>query len=235
MGAEQNNKPAKESAKLAKAGDDPKQQPWWFNQALPIDRFTGWLVAWTCILSIATLGLGIAAFFQWRELHKTDETLRKTLVISQRAWIAPSTLNVAGTERAGKNLQVQIGFSNVGNSPAIDLRVNYLPKLVEPTTPGIAEATMVGANITCDTFAGEKRRGVTFPGQQKHFNYFTVPASYITEDVLSGKMSLALQGCFEYETMGETHYSKFCMLIFFGGQAATRNFTVPCGDGNDAD
>ena len=55
----------------------PKKEPWWFNQPLPIDRFTGWLVAWTALLFIATV-CSVAV------LLVTDDTFNRQLTVMKR-------------------------------------------------------------------------------------------------------------------------------------------------------
>jgi hypothetical protein len=46
----------------------PDRVRWWFNHPVPIDRFTGWLVAWTALLFIATVANVVV-------LNHTDEKI----------------------------------------------------------------------------------------------------------------------------------------------------------------
>jgi hypothetical protein len=74
---------AKENYEARKATEKAKHEAkkhrhWWFNQSAPIDRFTGWLVAWTALLFIATV---INAGVLW----KTDATLHDTLLETKKS------------------------------------------------------------------------------------------------------------------------------------------------------
>ena len=69
---------AREQYEANKRAEETKvdKKKWWFKQTAPIDRFTGWLVAWTALLFIATV-LNAAI------LYVTDHTLRA----GQRAFV----------------------------------------------------------------------------------------------------------------------------------------------------
>ena len=71
---------ARDARKAEKQKPRPKRL-WWFQQPQPIDRFTGWLVAWTALLFIGTI---ISAAI----LFKTDNTLQETLTATQRPWVS---------------------------------------------------------------------------------------------------------------------------------------------------
>src|SRR5687768_8291309 len=81
----------KEQYEARKRAEDAKsdQKRWWFRQPNPIDRFTGWLVAWTALLFLGTLGSALV-------LIKTDLTLHETLVATQRPWLAINKIEPEG-------------------------------------------------------------------------------------------------------------------------------------------
>src|SRR6186997_394708 len=73
-----------EAKKFLEAGRQAERRDsakWWLGQRNPIDRFTGWLVAWTALLCVATVLSTIVLF-------KTDHTLQRTVVATQRPWIS---------------------------------------------------------------------------------------------------------------------------------------------------
>jgi hypothetical protein len=76
MGAKENYE-ARNAAEKAKR-DASKESRWWFNQLAPIDRFTGWLVAWTALLFVATIISAAVLFI-------TDHTLKDTLVETRKS------------------------------------------------------------------------------------------------------------------------------------------------------
>jgi hypothetical protein len=92
MSAEQQEESKSGNEQPAKAGKT--RQPWWFNQAIPIDRFTGWLVAWTALLFVATIINAVI-------LGITDHTLKGTLVETRKA-----------ADAATKSAQTQIDASD---------------------------------------------------------------------------------------------------------------------------
>lgn len=55
-------------ARRAEKEKPPEKRRWWFNQPIPIDRFTGWLVAWTALLFCATVSNVIV-------INQTDEKI----------------------------------------------------------------------------------------------------------------------------------------------------------------
>ncbi|HEY6764327.1 MAG TPA: hypothetical protein VI386_06105 [Candidatus Sulfotelmatobacter sp.] len=104
-----------EARKAAEARQQAEREEgvWWFSRRNPIDRFTGWLVAWTALLSLSTLISAIV-------LYKTDRTLQCTVVATQRPWIKPS-VELAGirfTPEGGLALPMNLKLQNVGNSVA---------------------------------------------------------------------------------------------------------------------
>jgi hypothetical protein len=87
----------------------------WFRQRNPIDRFTGWLVAWTALLCVATV-LSVIV------LNKTDHTLQRTVVATQRPWLSGKP-ELTGAVRfipdgSGLAQNFQITLKNGGNSVA---------------------------------------------------------------------------------------------------------------------
>src|ERR1700722_17563379 len=66
---------AAREARKAEKQKPPEKRFWWFNQPVPIDRFTGWLVAWTALLFLATIGNVII-------LKHTDDKISEQAEIS---------------------------------------------------------------------------------------------------------------------------------------------------------
>jgi cytochrome bd-type quinol oxidase subunit 2 len=88
------------------------------------------LNAFTCLLAIATIGLVIVSFLQWRTLDKTDETFRA----GERAFVFV-THNAAEWQPAQMiNGQIvrfyPVVWENSGNSPTRDLTLEmHCPEL----------------------------------------------------------------------------------------------------------
>jgi hypothetical protein len=90
----------------------------------------------TCVLAIATIGLTIVSFLQWRTLEKTDETWRA----GERAFVFV-THNIAGWQQAKVvngiiNRTYPTVWENSGNSPTRDLVVElYCPEVQQSVVP----------------------------------------------------------------------------------------------------
>ena len=230
MGAEKNNKPADGEAKPAKAEDDSKPQPWWFSQPNPIDRFTGWLVIWTFFLSVGTFGLAIVAVLQWRELHKTDETLRDTLLASQRAWLAPFNAVVIGDFESGKESRFQVSYRNVGREPASNIkRALSIAWPKKGQNPQWHDSCLFATNDTEAVLTAYPSEQI---GYTVEVNLKNIPAF----EILSGEQTLHLSGCLAYDTFGARHYSKFCFYwVHEEGKPLKEWKWLYCPTGNEAD
>jgi hypothetical protein len=104
------------AAKQAEQERARQKQPWWFNQSDPISRLTGGLVVWTALLFIGT---GISAFVLW----KTDNTLRETLVATERPWIIAET-SISGPfvyTDDGASVTLTVHMRNIGHTPALSV------------------------------------------------------------------------------------------------------------------
>lgn len=61
----------------------------------------------TVLLTLATIALALIAYFQWRALNHTDETITQTMISANRAWIAPGGISVLG-KIDGDKLNIQV-------------------------------------------------------------------------------------------------------------------------------
>ena len=224
MGAKKNDKPAGGKAKPAKAKDDSKQRPWWFNLPEPIDRFTGWLSICTAMLCVATIGLGVVAY-------KTDETLKKTLSVSQRAWVAPMRVSMTGDFAFDAKGRFSVYYKNTGNAPAIKVRhlavFGFIP---------IANK-MDWSDFCKDDLKEAEPSWTVYPSDS--FEYQLVvdgPTEGPIHEVLEGTHKLNLKGCFVYETFTEIHRSQFCFTWDYVKDKPLNNWPWSfCQTGNEAD
>ena len=100
MGAEQDDKPS-DGDSNANAGEK-NRQPWWFNQPNPIDRFTGWLVAVTFLLTLATIVNAVVLWITDHTLKDQLAEVRKSSQQTERTVAAFEGL-VAATNRSADN------------------------------------------------------------------------------------------------------------------------------------
>ena len=213
MGAEKDNKPAKAKAKPAKAENDSKKQ-WWFNQSLPIDRFTGWLVIWTFLLFIATTGLAVVAVFQWHELRSTDHNIAKQAKIAneqlaemragQRAWIALASVEIGGPlefNDTKATIWINLTLKNVGNKPAIQTNVfvhlNTKNKFIDYVNkPPFCPEINTGFGYTLFPNAStEETQGIP-----KTWSASGAPPQFSK----SGDLTFFVEGCVFYVSVGDS-------------------------------
>jgi hypothetical protein len=127
-----------EGRKQAARAEQDKQK-WWFNKSDPMARLTGWLVAFTGLLALATIGT------IW-VLKKTDDTLRA----GQRAFVfvkrESNSWAVATQNGADINRQFYLTWENNGNTQTRDLKVALFcprPNVFDTTDPITANAAPV--------------------------------------------------------------------------------------------
>jgi hypothetical protein len=104
------------------------KKKWWFKQREPIDRFTGWLVAWTASLFIATC---INACILW----VTDKTLNDTMINGQRAYVFAKRFNCGFIYKDGvvDHLVFNPTWENTGSTPAYKAKTWTGRSFVYPT------------------------------------------------------------------------------------------------------
>jgi hypothetical protein len=170
---------------------------WWFGQRNPIDRFTGWLVAWTALLCVATVLSALV-------LYKTDHTLQRTVVATQRPWISVK-VEASGVRFHSDGTLFQnfkVSLKNVGNSVATFVDQNL--KFFAATKGGLAE------QIQDDMCKGlrrnvEKSKSVLalFPSEENNpFYSFALTAKNIDMEAIGSArlLDLMLVGCVVYRS-----------------------------------
>jgi hypothetical protein len=194
---------AAREARRAEKQQPPKKDVWWFREPLPIDRFTGWLVAFTALLFIATI---VNAIVLWI----TDHTLRETLEANNRAWIAVTDIVGDGTPVLNHPVTVKVGLRNSGQSPALKLEYGMT---ITGVVWGSKEALAIWRDDVCNTirYPGV---GTMFPSATSHEFKFTVEAQIpYTQEVIDKKTTLLLRGCAKYETFKKMRFTRLCYYL----------------------
>ena len=232
MRAKNSKKATSNKTQAAEAKNDSKKVPWWFNQPLPIDRFTGWLVAWTSCLSLATVGLILVSILQWRELRNTDDHIAdqvriaaeqlKTMEAGQRAWVEIKSVEMSGPLTIKGN-SVQAGFKivmkNTGNLPALGVIniIHIYPKAtIDHFPPKCSINTSVNSSWGFSLFPNEVNDSFFSPIGS------TEDGDEITPSPKEGEFVLNVVGCILYESAGDPK----TRLTGFSGAI------IPIGSGN---
>lgn len=184
--------------------------PWWFQEKEPLNRFTGWLMAYTAVL-VAVSSL------QFCTLQNTDRTTRDAVIAANRAWLAPVSAAFEREPVVGQKMHVRLTYRNVGRAPA--LKFNFGMRIFGVPTGKSGEFT-----IPRDDFCNQ----VSFPGVNvvfptqppDHEIRFPFAAEAVfTPDMASGKIIPVWQACFRYETFGEPRKTLACYFLRTDGSA----------------
>ena len=192
----------------------------------------------TVLLTCATIGFAFAAYWQWAALAHTDETLSKTLIDSNRAWLSIPAISASGQLTGKEDIPVEIYVQNVGKSPALKVNKSFLVGTITNTSKFGANAISVGRNEACDGLYPDDGGVVFFEdslGVVPHKTSTSVGKQYILPSVQNNDGVLYVKGCFAYETMHEVHHTWFCAVVYRNGQFANLNAWEPCKDGQGAD
>ena len=234
MGTEQQNEPNPGNEQSTKAGKT--RHPWWFNQELPIDRFTGWLVAWTALLFIATVInaviLGITdhtlkeTLIENRKVAVSTETAAKSaersaklaedaLIASNRAWLAPITALSMNKIAVGKPFNIAVTYRNIGKEPAIDVTYNFSAERVaaDPKYPGWGGDFGKKKNEMC-VQESESDKGVAYPGGADQYAVtYSIEPEFVDAAIMRAQLTFYIQGCIRYLTFSQVHHAAYCFYL----------------------
>jgi hypothetical protein len=146
--------------------------------------------------------------------REANETNTELLAVDRRAWIAPKSAELAGTVEAGKPLAFTVSYGNTGKEPATDLGVSGVGALTPAPANGAWDAFRVSENQACQGIETVADGPVVFPSAiDAYSDRFSTSASLIDATVLSGAQVFYVEGCFAYDTAGDTHLSAYCFYL----------------------
>lgn len=166
------------------------------------------------ILAISTLGTVVVLALQLWVLRATDATIN----LQQRAWLAPHGLAVPANFRSRTNAytEVQFSYENVGKEPATKTAIELFPGTItleeyrnKQSTAGVVRALMNG--VSCDSVQPDPNGAAIYPDQKP--GYVIGFAQPLVEQVNGANHYALVVGCLVYETLGDTHRSKFCGIL----------------------
>jgi hypothetical protein len=205
MGSEQQNETS--SSGDEPAAGDAARKVWWFRQPIPIDRFTGWLVAWTALLFVATV---INAMI----LGITDVTLRDTLEANNRAWLAITGAYLDNTPEADLQVLAHLTYKNVGQSPA--LQINHMMIMQRADAPDKERGAPIPKDDVCSKIADAPGSAV-FPGVQLGTAIPFGREAVVDKAIIDEGAVLFWRGCFKYVTYKKIHTTQFCYWLRHNG------------------
>ena len=165
-----------------------------------------------------------------RQANATNQAI---LAADRRAWLAPKAADLVGTLEAGKPLAFTVSYGNTGKEPATNVAVSGVGALAAAPANGAWETFAVAQNQACQGIATIADGPVVYPSAIDAYSYrLTTSATLIDATVLSGAQVFYVQGCFAYDTAGDTHVSAYCFYLRPDTTTPPQNWTFrPCPGG----
>lgn len=198
------------------------------------EYFEQQLADWTAILSVSTIVLVAMTALSAAILWRTDETLNRTLVAQDRAWIEPTAVALLEDLAPDKKPRIELSYMNVGKSPA-RFEINSELTEVETILNSVGDLVVAPvSNDRCEAFGSvHSDANLLFPDGYIRKISLTFPRSP-DADLFSGKTSLILRGCIRYETHEVQHVTAFCYVVKEREFKTSIEESRPCFFGNYA-
>jgi hypothetical protein len=157
-----------------------------------------------------------------------------SMVAAQRAWVGPQNASFAAEPKVGNDIDATIQYLNTGREPATGFSYALDPFAVAEQSP------QFGARVTPFMTKCFQTKEIT-PGQVVYastgFSSYSLNSKIAKElvdaDVVSGKKSIVIQGCFIYFTEQAVRHSFFC-YFYKQGFTKFQNLNI-CQSGHYAD
>lgn len=169
--------------------------------------------------------------------RQANETNKQILSVDRRAWIAPKGADLVGALEAGKPLAFTVSYGNTGKEPATNLAINGIGALAPAPANGAWETFAVSQNQSCQGIETIADGPVVFPSAIDAYSYrLSTSASLVDATVIAGAQVFYVEGCFAYDTAGDTHVSAYCFYLRPDAGVPPQNWTFrPCPGGAYAD
>jgi hypothetical protein len=185
-----------------------------------LTEYTLWLMAFTGVLAVATIGLGAATVGLYLTGEKQVDLTRRALIGDQRAWL------VTALEVGPQGLRIRDGFmtldarlriSNVGRSPALDAHT-YMALSTDALDTAASVAKLAAEHRTVST------HGLfVSPG-----DFYYRPWAPSTDDYDAPPyFSAIVAGCVTYKIMQDDELHQ----VAFAYQIGRRDGDAPWGSG----
>jgi len=214
--SEGQNKGGKSAIPIAPKGKRTVVQKW---------RLTSFsnkvIVVATIVIAIANVIYTVISLLTLAEIRSgSGDTHRLSLAAqaANRAWIEPSNLYLTSALEKGLPITYQIRVTNSGREPALGVVWTVKAIGVPYTREGSGEYELP-PNDTCSGIDPKAKDGLAlFPASDIPsvipFRIEDTPENrQLIDDVLKGRKSLLLAGCFAYLTGGEVHSTSFSRFL----------------------
>ena len=170
--------------------------------------------------ALATFCLIGVGYVQWDEMKNARMTMEKTLLSSQRAWLAPGGVQIYDEFAPNTYQEVRLSYGNLGKEPA--LKINQLITAITlprehirdtaATRAAIAKAT---GGIECRSLRPDPNGHIAHPSGPRVYSVRVGVKAEQVNEIVSRESYLLVAGCFAYESFGTDHHSGFCRFFDF--------------------
>jgi hypothetical protein len=156
----------------------------------------------------------IISFFLWLAQREANEINARNLVEANRAWLAPSFINLGAPLEGTDIVRFNVKIENTGHQPASHMSwkfnhflIPHIPEREFPTPEKLA------SNQTCGALNPANAEDTVFPSNTNYWvpNHFEDPL--LVQRILSKASTLVIEGCFGYVTFGKFHTSSFRVFL----------------------
>lgn len=165
------------------------------------------------------------------------ETARLSLIAASRAWVAPTDAKLNSAPVAGQDLGGAIVYQNMGREPARDgiHQIYTFAASQEEIATGAAVQTVSNNLTACLALPTHEFGEIVYPttGFAAANVSFIVPKDNVDDELISGRKTLIVQGCFAYFTAEHVHHSGFC--FYYNAPNSYPEHLNFCPSGNYAD
>jgi hypothetical protein len=173
------------------------------------------------IAAAAAIGSAIVAYWQWdianrslAALEKQIDLGSKSLLASQRAWIAPTTILTNSELETNKDLVGKLLYKNVGKEPAANVLT------IATFGQALNDLNSIGSSLGSDSqnyctiaLKSSNRNFTAYPSEATSYevsirNLMNIDSKLVT----TGSVVIYVLGCIAYDSYGTSHQSAFCMF-----------------------
>ncbi len=148
-----------------------------------------------------------AATKQAAAAAQSAETARASYLASQRAWIGPNNARISANPEVGKDLKIFVDYNNFGREPAVNavFDTDVFTASDDEDRAGKVMGKAKAFVDQCIDMWKPTQGTVVYPstgglGSTAYNLYKIADKSLIDSDVVGGKKSIFIDGCFVYST-----------------------------------
>jgi hypothetical protein len=178
-----------------------------------------------------------AAEKQATAMAESAKAARDNLIASERAWVGPRNAKIEGAVEIGKPIDVTVEYANTGHEPGQNFvySIDGFQETEDDDKDGTAMKKMSAFFEACKNSKSTIVGQVVFPtsGFSAYNLGVKLNAETITQELVDGKTTLIVQGCFLYDSFSAYRHTYFC-YYYNSKKTKPANLNI-CNIGDSAD